>query len=105
MVLVAFKVLDRRVEDKLDVADGVTEAVEVVTTPVQVVPEVVIVSSIKVIPPVRAYRPPLDTTLLLSVMLASARMSPAKLVPVPSVALLPTAQVTPQAWAPPMRRT
>ena len=91
--------------DKLDVTDGVMEAVEEVTTPVQVAWEVVIVSSIKVIPPVRAYRPPLDITALSSVMLASARMSPAKLVAVPSVALLPTAQVTPQDWAPLMRRT
>ena len=97
--------VDETVDDKLGVTDGVTEAVEEVTKPEQVAWEVVIVSSIKVIPPVRAYRPPWDTTALSSVMLASARMSPTKLVAVPSVALLPTAQVTPQGWAPLTRRT
>lgn len=90
---------------ELVVAGCVEEAVEVVTTTVQVVLEVVIVSSIKVIPPLRAYRPPWDVTSLSSEMLAKARMSPTKSVPVPSVALLPTAQVTPQDWAPLTRRT
>ena len=101
----AVESVDETVDDKLGVIDGVMEAVEEGTTPEQVAWEVVIVSSIKVIPPVRAYRPPWDTTALSSVMLASARMSPTKLVAVPSVALLPTAQVTPQGWAPLMRRT
>ena len=90
---------------KLVVTGCVTEAVEVVTTTVQVAWETVIVSSIKVMPPVRAYRPPWDVTALSSVMLTAARMSPTKSVPVPRVALLPTAQVTPQDWAPLTRRT
>ena len=90
---------------KLIVTDGVTEAVGVVTTTVQPVAEIEIVSIIRVTPPVRAYRPPWFVTSVSTEMLAIAIMSPAKAVPVPIVALLPTAQVTPQGWAPLIRRT
>ena len=89
----------------LVVAGSVEEVVEGVTPTVQPVPEIEIVSIIRVTPPVRAYRPPWLVTSVSTEILAIAIMSPAKAVPVPSVALLPTAQVTPQGWAPLIRVT
>ena len=117
-VLDVLKVLDMVLDTVLDVlkvldivllglvvAGCVEEVVEVVTPTVQPVAEIEIVSIIRVTPPVRAYRPPWLVTSVSTEMLAIAIMSPAKAVPVPIVALLPTAQVTPQACAPSIRVT
>ena len=89
----------------LVVAGRVEEVAEAKTPVVQPVSEIEIVSMIRVTPPVRAYRPPWLVTSVSTEMLAIAIKSPAKAVPVPSVALLPTAQVIPQGWAPLSRVT
>jgi hypothetical protein len=54
---------------------------------------------------VRARRRPFTVTPVVAVIEACARMVPAKLEPVPSVAELPTCQKTLHAWAPPVRVT
>ena len=59
----------------------------------------------KVTAPVRAMARPVKLTPVVSVLLARARILPTNVVPVPSVAELPTCQKTLQAEAPLIRRT
>ena len=59
----------------------------------------VMTSSSRVTAAVRAYRPPEFVTPELAVIEVKAKMFPAKAVPVPRVAELPTCQNTLHAWA------
>ena len=65
----------------------------------------VILSVSSVTAAVRAYNPPLTEMPVVTVIEVCARMFPAKVVPVPRVAELPTCQKTLQALAPLIRRT
>ena len=65
----------------------------------------VMMLSSNVTAPVRAYNPPLTEQPVVTVIEASAIIFPAKVVPVPRVAELPTCQKTLQALAPLMSNT